>query len=167
MYVCISGLSIYSDSESEDEVSEVEGAGGHGDTDSDEELRQTIRRKHREFQATERDILRRLESEEMEERSRNNSSANVQSDSDGDDKAEAGEGEEESVKRWDKKDGEGDRFGEQIESKKEIEEALHPTPAGEELYLSAMYASCSLVQLGYLTLGSQTLTKISCVLTDF
>lgn len=75
---CISGLGIYSDSESDGDGSGGEGGGMHGETDSDEELRQTIRRKRRDFQATERMILQRLHAEEMAERSRKH---NVQHES--------------------------------------------------------------------------------------
>ncbi|KAK3884133.1 hypothetical protein Pcinc_000902 [Petrolisthes cinctipes] len=63
------GLGIYSDSESEGDATGGEDEDERGDIDSDEELRQTIKRKRRDFQATERDILLKLQAEEMAERS--------------------------------------------------------------------------------------------------
>lgn len=79
MLVCVAGLGIYSDSDSEGEAS----GGGRGDTDSDEELRQTIRRKRRDFEATERDILQRLQAEEMAERAKKSRDQESESDEEG------------------------------------------------------------------------------------
>jgi len=63
------GLGIYSDSESDGEASVGPGGDGvDGETDSDEELRETIRKKRKGFQATERSILQKLQNEEMAER---------------------------------------------------------------------------------------------------
>ena len=77
--VCVAGLGIYSDSDSEGEAS----GGGRGDTDSDEELRQTIRRKRRDFQVMERDILQRLQTEEMAERAKKSHAQESESDEEG------------------------------------------------------------------------------------
>lgn len=83
--MCVAGLGIYSDSESEGDVTGGEDEDGRGDIDSDEELRQTIKRKRRDFQATERDILLKLQAEEMAERTGRKSSES-ESDSEEDKK---------------------------------------------------------------------------------
>ena len=56
---------MYSDS---DDEGGNPGAAIGDDGDSDEELRQTIRRKKKDFQTTERSILQRLQAEEEAER---------------------------------------------------------------------------------------------------
>lgn len=115
MLVCVAGLGIYSDSESEGEGS----GGGRGDTDSDEELRQTIRRKRKDFQATERDILQRLQAEEMAERGKKS-------------RAQESESEEESEEQADrggqdaKSEGEPDKATDQLQ-----EEEEYPPVMGE------------------------------------
>ena len=75
------GLGIYSDSEDSDEEADGGGgggaagggAGGESDDsgDSDEELKAMIRRKRRDFQDKEREILQRLHREEMKQRGQN------------------------------------------------------------------------------------------------
>lgn len=128
----IAGLGIYSDTESDGEGSDGEGGSSRGDTDSDEELRQTIKRKRRDFQATERDILQRLQAEEMAERSRKYGTHELESEDE--DETEAGEGEQEGVKeRRASKDGEGDRLGEQQQTQGDTEEDISPHSTSGEL----------------------------------
>ena len=114
MLIYVAGLGMYSDSESEGEAS----GGGRGETDSDEELRQTIRRKRRDFQVMERDILQRLQAEEMAERAKKLHPQ--ESDSDEDGQEQTGLGEQDA-----KVGGEVDKAGGQFR--------LHPEQKPEEV----------------------------------
>lgn len=114
MHLYVAGLGMYSDSESEGEAS----GGGRGETDSDEELRQTIRRKRRDFQVMERDILQRLQAEEMAERAKKLHPQ--ESDSDEEGQEQTGSTGEQDAKGG----GEADKAGGQFR--------LHPEQQQEE-----------------------------------
>ena len=58
------GLSIYSDSEESDDADGTARSRMQDQEDSDEELRRTIARKRRDFQNTERMILKKLQADE-------------------------------------------------------------------------------------------------------